>query len=116
VLQQPDVNGRGWLPDRPAKGMCVLFAVLPPKNGTSTSAMAGFAQGFAIAKLHFRPTMLSNLHGYGKNSEPSGMTPEQQARQQIDAQLTASVIAQEITDDLEAALEQFSTITEDLKK
>ena len=26
------------------------------------------------------------------------------------------VIAQEITDDLEAALEQFSTITEDLKK
>jgi len=35
-------------------------------------------------------TWLANLHGYGKNSEPSSMTPEQQARQKIDAQLTAS--------------------------
>ena len=31
-----------------------------------------------------------NLYGYGKNSEPSSMTPEQQARQQIDAQLVAA--------------------------
>jgi hypothetical protein len=28
----------------------------------------------------------------------------------------AAIIAQEITDDLEAALEQFATISEDLKK
>jgi type I restriction enzyme R subunit len=34
--------------------------------------------------------MLSNLHGYGKKSDASIMTPEQQAREKIDAQLLAS--------------------------
>jgi type I restriction enzyme R subunit len=34
--------------------------------------------------------MLSNPHGYGKNSEASIMTPEQQAREKIDTQLVAS--------------------------
>jgi hypothetical protein len=33
----------------PEKGACVLFAVLPPKNGDSTGAKAFSAQGFAIA-------------------------------------------------------------------
>jgi hypothetical protein len=37
------------LADGPQKGACVLFAVLPPKNGDSTGAKAFSAQSFAIA-------------------------------------------------------------------
>jgi hypothetical protein len=44
-------------PTNPQNSAYVLFAVLPPKNSNSTGAKALSAQGFPIAKPHFRPTM-----------------------------------------------------------
>jgi len=45
---------------------------------------------FQLQNRIFVLRWLSNLYGYGKKSDASIMTPEQQAREKIDAQLLAS--------------------------
>jgi hypothetical protein len=52
----------------------VLFAVLPPKNSDSTGAKAFSAQGFAIAKPHFSPTMPLSLMSWVTPSQTDAAT------------------------------------------